>query len=168
MNHRQLPDAGLVPHHILDQLHTLFLTGQLRLQVATPDVSNPPTDAELDAVTDGNPGTAIPGPSALPPKSAPASSVCSTTRPLAPPSISSPPTAQTGGTSLAQRLAEIFSLDLISSLTLLFDLAHGRHIDGELALAVHVQRGVHLFLIVGPNGASAGSDRLAGQIEVLA
>ena len=73
MNHRDLPDVGLVPHHILDQLHTLFTTGQLRLQVATPDVSNPPTDAEL-VVTEGNPGTAIPGPSAPRPKSAPASS----------------------------------------------------------------------------------------------
>ncbi len=32
MNHRQLPDAGLIPHHLLDQLYTLFTTGQLRLQ----------------------------------------------------------------------------------------------------------------------------------------
>ena len=53
MNHRDLPDAGQIPHQVLDQLHTLFTTGQLRLQVATPD-------AELDAAF-GTPAEVGPG-----------------------------------------------------------------------------------------------------------
>jgi hypothetical protein len=43
MTHRELPDAGLIPHHLLDQLYTLCTTGQLRLRIDTTNVSNPPT-----------------------------------------------------------------------------------------------------------------------------
>jgi hypothetical protein len=60
MSHSELNDGGLIPHHTLDLLYTLFTTGQLRLQLATPDVSSPPTDAELDAVF-GTPAEVGPG-----------------------------------------------------------------------------------------------------------
>jgi hypothetical protein len=64
MTHNQLPDAGLIPHKLLDQLYTLFTTGQLRLQIDTTNVSNPPThvpvpggsagaDAELTVTAEG-------------------------------------------------------------------------------------------------------------------
>ena len=60
MNHRDLPDAGQIPHQVLDHLYYLVTQGQLRLAVATADVSNPPTDAELDAAF-GTPAEVGPG-----------------------------------------------------------------------------------------------------------
>ena len=60
MTHRQLPDAGQIPHQVLDHLYHTVTQGQLRLAVATPDISNPPTDAELDAAF-GTPAEVGPG-----------------------------------------------------------------------------------------------------------
>ena len=50
MTHRELPDAGQIPHHALDHLYYLVTQGQIRLAVCTADVSNPPTGTELDAI----------------------------------------------------------------------------------------------------------------------
>lgn len=47
--HADLSDTGLITHQLLDNLYLQFMGGDLRLQVNTPNVSFPPTDAELDA-----------------------------------------------------------------------------------------------------------------------
>jgi hypothetical protein len=48
-SHSELTDSGIIPHALLDSLYQQVTLGQLRLIVSTADVSNPPTDAELDA-----------------------------------------------------------------------------------------------------------------------
>jgi hypothetical protein len=50
MSHQELPDAGLIPHQAIDRLLGLFTTGQFTFNVDVTDISNPPTDAELDAI----------------------------------------------------------------------------------------------------------------------
>ena len=61
-NHASLPDAGSTPHSIIDGqlpsaneksvLQNLADDGTIKVKVSTANTSNPPTDAELDAVTD--------------------------------------------------------------------------------------------------------------------
>ncbi len=48
-SHTDLEGAGVIPHDLLDGLYQQVTAGHLRLIVSTADVSNPPTDAELDA-----------------------------------------------------------------------------------------------------------------------
>lgn len=44
-----MTDLGAIPHSLLDRLYHRFTTGDLVVRVVLPDVSNPPTDAQLDA-----------------------------------------------------------------------------------------------------------------------
>jgi hypothetical protein len=48
-SHYTLEGSGVIPHGLLDNVYQRFSLGDLRLIVSTADVSNPPTDAELDA-----------------------------------------------------------------------------------------------------------------------
>ncbi len=48
-SHFELSDGGTIPHGLLDSLYQQVTLGHLRLVISTPNVSNPPTDAELDA-----------------------------------------------------------------------------------------------------------------------
>ena len=69
-NHADLPDAGSTPHSIIDgQLPTaneksilqdLADDGVIKIKVSTANVSNPPTDAELDSEF-GTPATVSAG-----------------------------------------------------------------------------------------------------------
>jgi hypothetical protein len=47
-------------------------------------------------------------------------------------------------------------------------LAHRRHIDSELLLAIHTKDGVHLGLIVRAQTTGSGADGSTRQIEILA
>lgn len=49
LTHAEMPDSGLITHQLLDNLYLQVNNGDLRIQVNQADVTNPPTDAELDA-----------------------------------------------------------------------------------------------------------------------
>lgn len=58
MAHADLPDVGINAHHVIDALLPTpqekadledLIAGVLEIQVSTADVSDPPTDGELDA-----------------------------------------------------------------------------------------------------------------------
>ena len=46
-------------------------------------------------------------------------------------------------------------------------LAHWRHVDGELVHAIHAESGVDALLVVLAQGAGARADGLGGQVQVL-
>jgi hypothetical protein len=49
MAHSDLPDAGRVPHHILDLVADAWLRHIVHVHLSQADISNPPTAAELNA-----------------------------------------------------------------------------------------------------------------------
>jgi hypothetical protein len=59
-SHSDLQNSGVIPHALLDNLYQQVTLGHLRLIVSTADVSNPPTDAELDTEF-GTPADVGPG-----------------------------------------------------------------------------------------------------------